>query len=148
VYQWAATALDEEQIAAAMQNGQLFPEPEELLSPIWSKTGQQQALDDERTGLISEEADYWTSNAMPPSSEPMDRMMAEQLAARISQDVTSDNYPSQVEILESRYPGIWQVLLIWKQGIEVLLDTEEQWVSYFSRVQDTATVMKLTNSRR
>ncbi|GHO96517.1 hypothetical protein KSF_065650 [Reticulibacter mediterranei] len=147
VYQWAATELDEEQIASAIQSGQLFPRTEELQSPIWPGTGQQQAPEDERAGFILEEADHWAGSAMPPSQEPMDRAMAEQLAARVSQDVASDSDPSQVEILESRYLGIWQVLLIWKQGVEVLLDTEEQWVSYFKRVQDTAALMKLMNYR-
>lgn len=148
VYLWAATELDMEQIATALQQGYLAPEPE---VPVPSSRTQTEPLPTAFDGSAEQGApeqyeEQWESGATPPSSEPMDRAMAEQLAAKVRQDVASDPFPSQIELLPGKHPGYWRVLLIWKQGVEVLLDTEEEWVSYLSRVQATAEIMKMFHS--
>jgi hypothetical protein len=138
VYQWAATELDEEQIATAIQQGYLPPEPEESGPSAWMGSEPSPTAFD----TWAEQPEQWEHVAAPPSTEPMDREMAEQLAAKVSRDVASDPFPSQIELLPGRHPGRWRVLLTWNEGVEVPLDTEEEWVSYFSRVQATATLME------
>lgn len=121
VQQWAATTLDYEEIATALQQGYAAP-----TAPS-HQVRHASTLRPAPTGSIGgDEA----------GQDRMDQHRAEYLRARIEQEVQEGSeIGAYVQMLPELHTGIWRIVLIWEDGIEVPLANEAQWISYWTSIQ-------------
>jgi hypothetical protein len=144
VQQWAATNLDDEKIAAALQQGYPAPGAQSELFTSSRQATHSSTSHPDPTGSTGGYGEHQTSGKRSAQRQAgMDQRMAEHLQARIEREVREGSaVGAQGQVISGQHTGTWMVVLTWEDGIEVLLENEAEWVSYWTGVQETVALQQ------